>query len=84
MSLFSSFSHTYFSQILKFTKRIFGRRLFRKLMKYSIYGQFIAGEDLTTLRPAMKRLRESGVYSILDYAVEDDVQSKESVYMEVR
>lgn len=52
-------------------------------MKWTIYGQFVAGEDLKTLQPAMKELRSRGVRSILDYAVEDDVQNSE-VYMEVR
>lgn len=52
-------------------------------MKLSVYGQFVAGEDLTALLPAMRNLKSRGVRSILDYAVEDDVQSKD-VYMEVR
>ena len=60
-----------------------GRSLFVRLMKWTIYGQFVAGEDLKTLQPAMKELRSRGVRSILDYAVEDDVQNSE-VYMEVR
>jgi proline dehydrogenase len=52
-------------------------------MKRTIYGQFVAGGDLETLRPMMEKLRSYGIRSILDYAVEDDVQNKD-VYMEVR
>ncbi|XP_011408613.2 PREDICTED: proline dehydrogenase 1, mitochondrial-like [Amphimedon queenslandica] len=70
-------------RLLKVAKKILGQSLFRKLMKWTIYGQFVAGEDLKTLQPAMKHLQSRGVRSILDYAVEDDVQNSE-VYMEVR
>ena len=73
----------HFFQLLKVAKKILGHSLFVKLMKWTIYGQFVAGEDLKTLQPAMKELRRRGVRSILDYAVEDDVQNSE-VYMEVR
>lgn len=52
-------------------------------MKATVYGQFVAGENLETLKPTIKRLHSFGIKSILDYAVEDDVQSKD-VYMEVR
>lgn len=61
-----------------------GQRLFEKLMKMSVYGQFVAGEDLATLRPVMDRMKKEGIRSILDYAVEDDVQDKKEVYMEIR
>ena len=52
-------------------------------MKRTVYGQFVAGEDLEALRPVMNKLRSYRIRSILDYAVEDDVQNKD-VYMEVR
>ena len=53
-------------------------------MKSSVYGQFVAGEDLTSIKPSIERLRESGVRSILDYAVEKDVKKEEEVVMETR
>ena len=52
-------------------------------MKSTVYGQFVAGDNLENLKPTIKRLQSYGIRSILDYAVEDDVQSKD-VYMEVR
>ena len=58
--------------------------MFHKLMKATIYGQFVAGEDLETLKPVMKQLQDQNIRSILDYAVEDDVQNEEEVYMEMR
>lgn len=58
--------------------------MFHKLMKATVYGQFVAGEDLETLKPVMKQLRDQNIRSILDYAVEDDVENEEEVYMEMR
>ena len=49
-----------------------------------MYGQFVAGEDLQTLRPVMNRLKKQGIRSILDYAVEDDVSETKEVSMETR
>jgi len=42
-------------------------------MKATVYGQFVAGEDLSTIKPYIAKLKNSGVRSILDYAVEEDV-----------
>ena len=58
--------------------------MFHKLMKATVYGQFVAGEDLETLKPVMKQLQDQNIRSILDYAVEDDVENEEEVYMEMR
>lgn len=58
--------------------------MFSRLMKSSVYGQFVAGEDLSSIRPAIARLKQSGVQSILDYAVEKDVGKEEEVVMETR
>ena len=58
--------------------------MFHKLMKATIYGQFVEGEDLETLKPVMKQLQDQNIRSILDYAVEDDVQNEEEVCMEMR
>lgn len=58
--------------------------MFHKLMKATIYGQFVAGEDLETLKPVMKQLQDQNIRSILDYAVEDDMQNEEEVCMEMR
>lgn len=49
-----------------------------------MYGQFVAGEDLKTIQPAIKKLHRHGVGSILDYAVEEDVSPKKSIIMETR
>ena len=53
-------------------------------MKKSVYGQFVAGENLAAIKPMIARLRQSGVRSILDYAVEEDLGKEQEVVMEVR
>ena len=58
--------------------------MFHKLMKATVYGQFVAGEDLDTLRPIMKKLKDEGIRSILDYAVEDDISESKEISMEIR
>ena len=46
-------------------------------MKRTVYGQFVAGEDLSAIRPVISQLSASGVSSILDYAVEQDRAEEE-------
>ena len=56
-------------------------------MKKTIYGQFVAGEDVPTIRPKIQRMKKLGVHSILDYAVEEDVSestSDKEVVLETR
>ena len=61
---------------------VLGRRLFEWTMHKTVYGQFVGGASLTTLRPCVDSLSKSGVHSILDYAVEEDVP--DTVVMETR
>ena len=53
-------------------------------MKRTVYGQFVGGEDLQSLRPTISNLSRAGIHSILDYAVEKDIGDKEPVVMETR
>ena len=55
-----------------------GKRIFDKLMKATLYGQFVAGEDLDAVKPVASRLKSNGAYSIFDYAVEQDVPDETS------
>lgn len=61
-----------------------GKRLFDAVMKATVYGQFVAGEDVASIRPRIQRLRALGVRSILDYAVEEDITKEREVVMETR
>lgn len=53
-------------------------------MKKTFYGQFVAGENIATIRPTVNHLRRSGVSCILDYAVEEDVSDSTPVVLEHR
>ncbi len=69
-------------QLLVWGEAVLGRRLFEWTMHKTVYGQFVGGASLTTLRPCVASLSMSGVHSILDYAVEEDVP--DTVVMETR
>ena len=47
--------------------------LFTKIIKSTIYGQFVGGEDIDELHVVIERMKRRGVLPILDYAVEEDV-----------
>jgi len=65
------------------TKQIFGQGIFNLAMKATVYGQFVAGEDKDKIKPLVKRMDEVGVGSILDYAVEEDLEKSDAVEMEM-
>ena len=69
---------------MKLSQRWLGQRLFRRIMKMTVYGQFVAGEDLEALQPVIRRYRKDGIRAILDYAVEEDIPDEEEVVLETR
>jgi len=71
------------AQIMAKTKQIFGQGIFNLAMKATVYGQFVAGEDKDKIKPLVKRMDEVGVGSILDYAVEEDLEKSDAVEMEM-
>lgn len=66
-------------KIMEICRNILGRTLFQKLMKATIYGHFVAGEDREKIMPLVRRYRKYGVKSILDYSVEKDIPESEAV-----
>lgn len=70
-------------QLLHFTRRLLGQRLFDKLMKMTFYGQFVAGEDQESIQPLIRHNRAFGVGSILDYGVEEDLSQEEAERQEM-
>ena len=52
-------------------------------MKMTVYGQFVAGENIQAILPVIDRYRRNGVRAILDYAVEEDTPN-ENVVLETR
>lgn len=66
-------------EFMDISQKLFGRKLFRFIMKSSFYGQFVGGEDYEDIKPIVKRMRKYGVKSILDYSVEKDIEESEAV-----
>ncbi|CAB4058258.1 PRODH [Lepeophtheirus salmonis] len=65
-------------QLMKLGKRVLGKPLFAKIMKYSFYGHFVAGENRQTIKPVIHRMHTFGVKSILDYSVEEDISEAQA------
>lgn len=63
---------------MKLGQKVFGKRLFEKIMESTFYGHFVAGADQVTIQPNIQRLREFGVKAILDYSVEEDISQDEA------
>lgn len=63
---------------MELTKKVFGRRVFEKLMKMTFYGQFVAGEDHNTIKPLIQKNQAFGVGAVLDYSVEEDLTQEEA------
>ncbi|KAJ0172912.1 hypothetical protein K1T71_011088 [Dendrolimus kikuchii] len=71
------------TMLMKRLRQVVGLRIFEVIMKATFYGQFVAGEDQTKIKPTVDRLRSFGVKSILDYSVEEDVSHEEAEKREV-
>ena len=69
---------------MKLGKAVLGKKIFGQIMKQTFYGQFVAGEDRQSIKPAIHRMHTFGVKSILDYSVEEDIPTEvaEKIEME--
>ncbi|XP_039514236.1 proline dehydrogenase 1, mitochondrial-like isoform X2 [Pimephales promelas] len=65
-------------ELMDLSKKVFGQRVFEKLMKMTFYGQFVAGEDQNSIKPLIKKNQAFGVGSVLDYSVEEDLTQEEA------
>lgn len=65
-------------QLMELTKKLFGRRVFERLMKMTFYGQFVAGEDHNAIKPLIQKNLAFGVGAVLDYSVEEDLTQEEA------
>ena len=75
-------THTW--QIQKASRMVLGRPLFNRLMKATVYGQFVGGEDGAKLKGVIEQMKSNGIFPVLDYAVETDIGDKEDVSLETR
>lgn len=57
-------------------RKILGQTGFNQLMKMTFYGQFVAGEDHVAIRPLIQKNQAFGVGSVLDYSVEEDINTE--------
>ena len=65
-------------------KTVLGKQLFGYIMKKTFYGQFVAGEDRQSIKPAIHRMHTFGVKSILDYSVEEDLSQEQAETIEMK
>ncbi|XP_035632209.1 proline dehydrogenase 1, mitochondrial-like isoform X1 [Oncorhynchus keta] len=65
-------------ELMDLSKKVFGKRLFERLMKMTFYGQFVAGEDHNSIKPLIRKNQAFGVGSVLDYSVEEDLTQEEA------
>lgn len=70
-------------KIIKICQKIMGKTVFYWLMKNSMYGHFVAGENEELITPILNRLQHYGVKPILDYAVEEDISHEEAEKLEL-
>ena len=68
---------------MKLGQRVLGKALFGQIMKKTFYGQFVAGEDRQSIKPAIHRMHSFGVKSILDYSVEEDISQEQAEKIEM-
>jgi proline dehydrogenase len=62
----------YAESLLQTSRFLLGGTVTDSILKATMFGHFCSGEDLARIQPVVKRLDESGVGSILDYAAESD------------
>lgn len=62
--------------LLRKCYKYLGESITSSLLNQTFFGHFCAGENAEDIRPCVKRLENSGVGSILDYAAEADVEEE--------
>jgi proline dehydrogenase len=55
----------------------FGERMTNTIMRYTFFGHFCAGEDVSDIGQTVDYLAGNGIGSILDYAAESDIREAE-------
>ncbi|KAI6657642.1 Proline dehydrogenase 1, mitochondrial-like isoform X2 [Oopsacas minuta] len=70
--------------LTKIAQKVFGAKLFEKLLKMTIYGHFVAGEEKSEVMQCISKLREGGIKCVLDYSAEEDVLDEDKVSHEIR
>jgi len=69
--------------LIKMSRKILGQRLFKAVMRATIYGQFVGGEGKHDIQGTISRNAAFGVKSILDYSAEEDMDAQKAKKLEV-
>jgi hydroxyproline oxidase len=62
---------------MKISKRLLGSRLYTRLMKGTIYSQFVAGETEDELKVAIDKLQKNAMGPMLCVPIEEDAGQAE-------
>uniref|UniRef100_A0A8C5QQX9 Proline dehydrogenase n=1 Tax=Leptobrachium leishanense TaxID=445787 RepID=A0A8C5QQX9_9ANUR len=65
-------------KLMLVSRRLLGRHLFELGMRWSVYGQFVAGENLPEITDCVSRLRTLGIRPMLAVPIEEDLDEKKS------
>ncbi|MFH4979261.1 hypothetical protein AB6A40_005970 [Gnathostoma spinigerum] len=65
------------ASIMMVLRKVLGQSLFKKLLKSTFYGHFVAGESSAEVETTIVKLQAFGVKSILDYSVESDINEED-------
>lgn len=84
LSIVNTHLTTHLWQIQNVSRMVLGKPLFNRLMKATVYGQFVGGEDRNKLKDVIGQLKSDGIFPVLDYAVENDIGDEEEVSLETR
>jgi len=60
-------------RMLDLARAVFGEKLWKWGLKKTFFGHFCAGETADDIQPTLKKLAQSGLLAVLDYAAEADV-----------
>lgn len=60
-------------QLMSFGQRVLGKRLFKFLLRKTMYSQFVAGETLPAIQDTIKMLRDCGIGTMLCVPNEEDL-----------
>ena len=63
--------------LIELSDRVLGENATNMLLRCTVFGHFVAGEDEQGIAPVLKGLHRQGVGGILDYAAEADLDAAE-------
>lgn len=70
---------THSESLTKYGRKFLGEKLFSAFMKMTFFGHFVAGENREEAETKLCLLNNYNVHSILDYSIEEDMDSLEAV-----